>query len=375
MTLLPGEREELHARLAAELTRSRHQVAAELAHHWAAAGRAPEGLVASVAAGREAEAVFGLAEAVQHLERALELWDLVPEAAELVGLDLAALLAWTAELAHQTGAGPRAVWERRWDDAGQAAGEGLRRLPAQEAAPLRVRLCVQGLRAQAELAALARARRDSDALTDRLERALQLLGTAREAVIEVAPVTPTAAAWQAVAEAEHDRARAHPNPRSWEEAAAAWEALQRPPIVAYCRWRQAEALVAAGAPTADAALPARAAHAIAQRLGARPLQDEIERLAQRARLDLAPPRHPTDQGSGLGELLGLTPREAEVLGLVARGYTNRQIAAALVISVNTASVHVSHILGKLDAQNRIEAAAIAHRLAPATHAAPSELPG
>jgi hypothetical protein len=57
-------------------------------------------------------------------------------------------------------------------------------------------------------------------------------------------------------------------PRSWEEAAATWEALQRPPIVAYCRWRQAEALVAAVAPTADAALPARAAHATAQRLGA-----------------------------------------------------------------------------------------------------------
>jgi DNA-binding NarL/FixJ family response regulator len=638
VTLLPGEREELHARLAAELARWPQQVAAELAQHWAAAGRAPEALVASVAAGREAEAVFGLAEAVQHLERALQLWDLVPGAAELVGLDLTGLLAWTAEVADQTGAGPRAVelvrraialvddpvraallheslgrfmipsgsyeaalaafgtavdlvpaepitperahvlaafgnalmlgwrhdrsrevceqalelarqvgarrsefralavlgldlaylgrseeglgclwealrlaedegvpldlgrayifltdvltmlgrqresvqvaatgialarkhgreyggdmplvvnyaealfdlgewqeadrvgtaairaggsqwlewrlvqravldigrghfdrahadlqaalatahhdarglpafditrvelalWERRWEDAERAAGDGLRRLPAQEAALLRVRLCAQDLRAQAELAALARARRDSDALSDRLQRARQLLTAAREAAIEAAAVTPTAAAWRAVAEAEYDRARAHPNPRSWEEAAAAWEALQRPPIVAYCQWRQAEALVAAGATVADAALPARAAHAVARRLGARPLQEEIERLAQRARLDLAPPSHPTDQGSGLGELLGLTPREAEVLGLVARGYTNRQIAAALVISVKTASVHVSHILGKLDAQNRVEAAAIAHRLAPATPAAPSEPPG
>jgi DNA-binding NarL/FixJ family response regulator len=188
-------------------------------------------------------------------------------------------------------------------------------------------------------------------------------------------VTPTAAAWRAVAEAEHDRARAHPNPRSWEQAAAAWEALQRPPIVAYCQWRQAEALVAAGASATDTALPARAAHAVAQRLGARPLQQEIERLAQRARLELAPPSRPTDQGSGLGELLGLTPREVEVLGLVARGYTNRQIAAALVISVKTASVHVSHILAKLQVQNRVEAAAIAHRLAAATPAAPGEPPG
>ena len=86
-TVLPGEREDLHARLAAELARSPHQVAAELAQHWAAAGRAPETLVASVAAAREAEAVAGLAEALQHLERALKFWYLVPEAPELVGLD------------------------------------------------------------------------------------------------------------------------------------------------------------------------------------------------------------------------------------------------------------------------------------------------
>jgi DNA-binding NarL/FixJ family response regulator len=64
------------------------------------------------------------------------------------------------------------------------------------------------------------------------------------------------------------------------------------------------------------------------------------------------------------EILGLTAREAEVLDLLARGYTNREIAATLVISVKTASVHVSHILRKLGAPNRLEAAAIAHRLAP-----------
>jgi hypothetical protein len=51
-----------------------------------------------------------------------------------------------------------ALWERRWGDAEHAVDDGLR-LPAQEAALLRVRLCAQGLRAQAELAALARARR------------------------------------------------------------------------------------------------------------------------------------------------------------------------------------------------------------------------
>jgi DNA-binding NarL/FixJ family response regulator len=60
----------------------------------------------------------------------------------------------------------------------------------------------------------------------------------------------------------------------------------------------------------------------------------------------------------------LTAREREVLQLVARGYTNREIAAELVISVKTASVHVSHILRKLDAPTRIEAARVAQRLGP-----------
>ena len=78
-----------------------------------------------------------------------------------------------------------------------------------------------------------------------------------------------------------------------------------------------------------------------------------------------PPVEESDDGSrGLEEILGLTPREAEVLTLLAQGYTNREIAATLVISVRTAGVHVSHILRKLGAPNRLEAAAIAHRLSP-----------
>ena len=83
-TILPGEREELHARLAEELARSGAAGAAELAPHWAAAGRTAEALVASVEAAREAEAVFGLAEALAHVERALTFWETVPNPAELV---------------------------------------------------------------------------------------------------------------------------------------------------------------------------------------------------------------------------------------------------------------------------------------------------
>ena len=109
----------------------------------------------------------------------------------------------------------------------------------------------------------------------------------------------------------------------------------------------------------------RQGHAVAARIGAKPLAEQLELLAQRARLELAPPdAGPPDRKQGLEELLDLTPREAEVLTLLARGCTNREIAAALVISVRTAGVHVSHILRKLGAPNRLEAAAIAHRLSP-----------
>jgi DNA-binding NarL/FixJ family response regulator len=144
-----------------------------------------------------------------------------------------------------------------------------------------------------------------------------------------------------------------------------WDERERPPLAAYCRWRQAEALVAAGASRSEASVPLRAAHEVAERLRARPLLREVALLAERARVDLLP-RDATSfpEPQGVEEQLGLTPRELEVLALVARGYTNREIADTLVISVKTASVHVSNILRKLDAPNRREAAAIAHRLAP-----------
>jgi DNA-binding NarL/FixJ family response regulator len=55
----------------------------------------------------------------------------------------------------------------------------------------------------------------------------------------------------------------------------------------------------------------------------------------------------------------LTEREREVLALVARGYTNKQIAEALYVSEKTARNHVSHILEKLGLARRSEAAAYA----------------
>jgi DNA-binding NarL/FixJ family response regulator len=64
----------------------------------------------------------------------------------------------------------------------------------------------------------------------------------------------------------------------------------------------------------------------------------------------------------VGDPFGLTRRERDVLPLLVKGRTNRQIAEELFISENTAGVHVSNILGKLGVSTRTEAAGIAARL-------------
>ena len=61
-------------------------------------------------------------------------------------------------------------------------------------------------------------------------------------------------------------------------------------------------------------------------------------------------------------MLKLTPREYEVLAIVAEGRTNREIAERLFISERTVGVHVRNILGKLGVAGRGEAASVAIRL-------------
>jgi DNA-binding CsgD family transcriptional regulator/tetratricopeptide (TPR) repeat protein len=630
-TVLPGERERLHGRVAEELERAGTVEPAELAVHWAAASRHAEALVASVEAARHAEAVFALVEARAHVERALELWDLVPNAADLVSVDRGGLCAWGAEIASSTGAGPRAVtlaeraidevagdpdrvarlygrlsrylhesgrtdaalaacqrmvalvpshppsaaraealavlaqglslcwqfersratceqalamahavgassieiwaldvfgrdlaylgrseeglralgqardlasampspadllvayvsltdvlmmlgrlgesvevgrrglevvrrygsdatvlianiiealvasgewddadrlsaaavrsitanypymvlmtradlelgrgdfasakahldaalpslredrglgiydvylaelalWERRWVDADAHVDAALTQARSPHSDQLRVWFSAKGLRALAELTALARARHDADAAIAWLARADRLITTARSAAATASSITPNAGGWLALAKAEHDRAHSLGAPDTWSGAANTWEHLERPVLAAYCRWRESEALVAADAPRTAAAVPLRYAHMVATRVGAEPLKREVELLAQRARLDLARLEPtPPDETSRWADTLGLTPREVDVLGLVARGYTNPEIGKALFISVKTASVHVSNVLRKLDVSNRREAAAVAHRLTTSTPHAP-----
>ncbi|MGH2856634.1 MAG: response regulator transcription factor, partial [Solirubrobacteraceae bacterium] len=148
----------------------------------------------------------------------------------------------------------------------------------------------------------------------------------------------------------------------------AWESIARPYQTAVARFREAEALTAAD-DRDGAGRAAAAALALAGSLGSRWLTREVSGLVERARLA---PRAAAEvagaapNGDGLepasdGDPFGLTPRERQVLGLLAEGATNRQIGAALFMAEKTASVHVSRILAKLGVQSRTQAAAVAHR--------------
>jgi len=76
-----------------------------------------------------------------------------------------------------------------------------------------------------------------------------------------------------------------------------------------------------------------------------------------ARFTARPPAAPVS----VSGLESLTAREREVLGLVAEGLTNDEIARRLYISPGTAKTHVRHLLAKLDARDRVHLVIIAYQ--------------
>ncbi len=181
-------------------------------------------------------------------------------------------------------------------------------------------------------------------------------------------VGPEGEAWAARAEAEFARLSwiAGVDPLRMAELATLWEStvehftrLGNPFEEARSRARWAAAL-GAGKTNRSTEVAAPAV-AIAQRLGATVLLEELRgmgflpgRAGRPTRaVGHADQRRRTETGAE-----SLTPREAEILALVAQGRSNGEIGKRLFISTKTVSVHVSNILAKLGAAGRTEAAAI-----------------
>lgn len=186
---------------------------------------------------------------------------------------------------------------------------------------------------------------------------------------------PPDRAYHATFTAELRRAEAAGSPHSvgqelvlsaWDAAVSAWEETQQVPSRAHALLYAAEAAAALG-DREGAAVRLRRCVRIADDLGAVRLRQQANALARRVRISLGDTGgvesagHARTHGGGT-DRFGLTAREQDVLRLVAEGRSNRQIAEELFISVKTASVHVSNILGKLGVAGRGEAAATAHRL-------------
>jgi DNA-binding CsgD family transcriptional regulator len=211
----------------------------------------------------------------------------------------------------------------------QAAGAGLRRVLAErELAGDRLAL----LPAAVEISLAA----------GRIEEAKEVV-TELEATARSYPTTAVRALLEsargAVALAEHRPADALARLR---EASDRWHELDAPFEAAEVGVRIGEGCRALG-DAEGAQMELRAALATFERLGARPDASRVRGLLS----------------GRTAELGGLSPRELEVLGMIAKGRTNAEIASALCLSERTVHRHVSNILTKLDVRSRTSAAAYA----------------
>jgi LuxR family transcriptional regulator, maltose regulon positive regulatory protein len=150
----------------------------------------------------------------------------------------------------------------------------------------------------------------------------------------------------AAARGKHERARP-----LLEDALDCFQRMGAPFDAARARIELATSLVALRRPEAAEREVKQALDTLHQ-LGAEPEADRA-----RALLEVPPPA-----GGDRASLPGVTPREREVLALLAQGLTNKQIAERLVVSEHTVHRHVTSILRKLDLPSRTAAAAHAVRV-------------
>jgi DNA-binding CsgD family transcriptional regulator len=299
-----------------------------------------------------AEARADLAQALHYSEQAM-----VPEAASVGHARLARV----------------AAAEQRFDEARELVKAGLSLCAGSDGAAHLIRLAAAGVHAEAERAEAAAVRHRGKEVASAVATASELIGLVRSAAragidelaVTSAEVATAEAEWAWLRPGESDEVA------RWRDAVGRWDALCFPYPVAHTRWRLSHAILSRSGSSAEASQELRSALAAADALGAKALARQIRKLGARARVELE--SVPSDEGTGArerataGTSIGLTARERQVLELLAEGLTNRRIAKALFITEKTVSVHVTHILAKLQVTNRSEAGAIArgHGKAPA----------
>lgn len=195
--------------------------------------------------------------------------------------------------------------------------------------------------------------------TDRidLDAAREWLRRSDEALRRSPSPSPMTLALHAAAECELSEAEGRTVAERWLDVATEWERLEEPYREAQARLAAAAGLLGSGGDRTEAGRQLRNADTLAGRIGARWLARRAEEMAKRARIALhREPGEASDESP-----YRLTPRERDVLALVAEGLTDRSIGSRLFISHRTVERHVSNLLAKFDAARRSELAAIAHR--------------
>jgi predicted ATPase/DNA-binding CsgD family transcriptional regulator len=221
-----------------------------------------------------------------------------------------------------------------------------------------IRLAAAGARICADLALLPEAARPRS-LAVTWEPLAETFASRSATLTGQHPGRPEVAAFGKLIDAELARQAGTDDRATWRAVADAWQLAGQPYREAYARLREAGAAARAGR-REQAGRALAACQSLAGQLAAAPLIAQAAELARRARLAGYPDSRAAPTAAGAR--FDLTDRETEVLALLARGQSNRQIARALFISDRTVAVHVSRILGKLGVRNRTEAATIGERL-------------
>ena len=206
-------------------------------------------------------------------------------------------------------------------------------------------------------AAAALPRREGEPLLDRVLAARDRAPVPRFAGEDT---DPGQRAVHALFDAELARCRADSDVvERWRAAVTSADAASLRYVATEARLRLAEALLGAHA-RAEAAPVLREAHELAATMAAWRLRDEVAAVAAAGRVPLERPAARSAPSTAARQH-GLTARETEILSHLVAGRTYAEIAAALVISEKTVSVHVSNLLRKTGTSSRVEAAAWARR--------------